>query len=233
LLYQQSNLSDSTLYQQVINSIPRSEIHYYGALGGGDYSYEVEGCGGGVTTYHHTYGGLVGGVEKIKVINEDRTNYLGIKGSIYNDVWSETRSDEPGSQAFKETYWSLHIYRNLDFKWVGIGGGISGQTGNSIDDELNYVFPNAYLRLGRPIFYIEGGLGERFDIRPDPVTFHLNLGFEGEKGGRSRIGLLNLGVVPGYFFSFSNRTKSGISYEPMFIIGDGFGFNLKFDFSPD
>lgn len=232
MLYQKSNIPDTTMYLEIMKSIPRAEIHYYGALSGGNYSYEVESCGGEVTTYHHTYGGFVGGLEK-KVMTKNLTTYLGTKGSIYHDRWTETRSQEPMTQYFNDIYWSLHGYANADFKWIGIGGGISGYTGNNVTDESNYVFPNAYLRFGPPIFYIEAGLMDRYDIRAEPMTYHLNLGFEGENGYRSRIGLLNLGFIPGYFFSYSTRTKSGIYYEPMFIIGDGFGLNLKVGIGTD
>lgn len=232
LLYQKSNIPDSSMYLDIMKSVVKAEIHYYGALSGGNYKYEVEGCGGSVTTYHHTYGGFVGGFEK-KVMTEDLTTYLGVKGSIYHDRWTETRSQEPMTQKFNDTYWSLHGYANADFKWIGIGVGISGFTKNNFTDEPNNLFPNAYLRLGPPIFYIEAGLMDRYDIRAEPMTYHLNLGFEGENGFRSRIGLLNLGHTPGYFFSYSAKAKSGIYYEPMLIIGDGFGLNLKVGVSTD
>jgi len=225
-LFSNQSISDSLIFSE-IKLAPISKIQYYGVLGLGSLSYSVEGCGGGTTTYQHSFNGFALGVEKKKEYNEYKNSYLGIRGNIFKSKWSSTNSLFNNSHL--SNFSGLNIYNIYNFKWVGIGGGILSLKENNTD---LIILPHIYFRIGKPAFFIETGFADRYVGGINPTSIHLNLGF-GDTAKKHRFGVMtglpNKPIAStGYFIQSQISSKSGYNIEPTFLLfNSGFSLNLK------
>ncbi len=226
-------MSDTASYRELTQALSRNSLTYYGVLGMGNYEYQVQGCGGGVTTYQHRYTGLSLGMEKQKS-KPKYTAYHGFFGSIYQDDWTESGLQSYGVDRFRTTFGSVNTYVHVDRKYAGFGTGfsIAGLIPMDTGDEYA-IFPNFYLRLGPSHFNLEAGFNDRTLVRPDPFTAHLNVVLEPAPSTVLRIGTVNMGLQFGAFFvDLYKRKHTGLVWHPSIYYLNGLSANLKLEYTP-
>ncbi|RMF07326.1 MAG: hypothetical protein D6762_07780 [Candidatus Neomarinimicrobiota bacterium] len=236
LLHLAPELPDSTLYGQLEPLRTRPGIRYYGSAAAGRYTYQVSGCGGAVTTYSHTFGGIGGGVEQ-ETRHPKNVSYLGVRGGVLADRWQKSSSGEK-AESFSGSYPYLHSYANFDYRWWGAGIGFSlFQTADEYDGRRrSFGIPNGYLRLGPPVFQVEGGFNDRYLPVPFPLGGHLGLVHISDTGRCVRLGFLTFPnhVYGAFFADLTPPPSSRLRLRPLLMFGSGpsLGINLTVDFPP-
>jgi len=189
-LFPNQTVSTLDIYDEMKNN-NNSGIQYYGSIGGGRQSFTISGCGDSETSYDVFHISMGIGVEKVNEKAGKQKNYLGIRGNLgisniqKNSTSTSTSYGEPFglTEEGTSTYYSssndgdfqasLHAYGNLDYKWIGFGGGPS----LFISSEGIGIFPNLHLRIGPPKFNIQAGISDRYVGVYNPLSAHLSLGF--------------------------------------------------------
>ena len=185
-LFSKQTSETKDIYDKMRNN-KKSGIQYYGSIGGGKQSYTASGCGGGETSYDffHLAAGL--GVEKIKIKESTEYSFSNttLKGARVNfglasGQITSTRTKYGGpfgvtyegttyaSSNYDELLIALHMYGNLNYKWIGIGGG------PSVLSKEPYLLPNFHIRIGPSKFNIQAGLSDRYVGVYNPISAHLS-----------------------------------------------------------
>jgi len=203
------NLEDKENFNKI--KISKPGIEYYGAIGFGKQEwFESGGCGGESYLVQHTHLTTGFGSEKIKVKDPSPDSYgkIYIKGSRYN-IGLYKNSKHGDSQL--EIPVALHLYRNIEFKWIGFGGGPSLFY---LGDEGGGIIPNFHLRLGNSKFNIQAGLNDRYVGYHNPLASHLSIRF----GKNFGLGIMNqsgsLETMAPYVQSSTGQMKSIFSFGP-------------------
>ena len=124
---------------------------------------------------------------------------------------------------------SLHSYKNIDLKFIGLGLGLSGVLARNLTIfkfgkvEKLFIYPNAHIRLGPKNFNLQAGVSDRYHNIYNPMVAHLSLGLK----NNLRIGVTNQTpdfplMTVSFFLSDKNK---------YFIFGpSGFSYGSKFSF---
>jgi len=185
-LFSNQTVSTLDIYDEMKNN-NNSGIQYYGSIGGGKQSFTISGCGHSETSYDVFHIGMGKGVEHVNEKAGKQKDYLGIRGNFgISSVQKNSTSTSYGgpfglteevtsstSSSYSSVSAILHLYANLNFKWIGFGGGPSLY----ITPEHDGVFPNLHLRIGPPKFNIQAGISDRYVGVYNPISAHLSLGF--------------------------------------------------------
>jgi hypothetical protein len=180
-LFSENTLNTIEIFDKIKNN--KSGIQYYGAVGGGKQSYTVSSCGSDATTSYDIFHLAIGyGGEKINIKEPSLNSYgkiitKGIRGNLGISSIQEIGNDHHDygdySKNYREFITSLHAYGNLDYKWIGFGGGPS----LFLSTEDIGIYPNLHLRIGPPKFNVQAGLSDRYIGVYSPFSAHLSLGF--------------------------------------------------------
>ena len=180
-LFSENTLNTIEIFDKIKNN--KSGIQYYGAVGGGKQSYTVSSCDGETTSYDIFHLAIGYGGEKINIKEPSLNSYgriitKGIRGNLGISSIQEIIGTDDGhgrdySKNYREFITSLHAYGNLDYKWIGFGGGPS----LFLSSEDIGIFPNLHLRIGPPKFNVQAGLSDRYIGVYSPFSAHLSLGF--------------------------------------------------------
>ena len=180
-LFSENTLNTIEIFDKIKNN--KSGIQYYGAVGGGKQSYTVSSCGSDATTSYDIFHLAIGyGGEKINIKEPSLNSYgkiitKGIRGNLGISSIQEIGNDHDDygdySKNYREFITSLHAYGNLDYKWIGFGGGPS----LFLSTEDIGIYPNLHLRIGPPKFNVQAGLSDRYIGVYSPFSAHLSLGF--------------------------------------------------------
>lgn len=239
-LFSKQTSETKDIYDKMRNN-KKSGIQYYGSIGGGKQSYTASGCGGGETSYDffHLAAGL--GVEKIKIKESTEYSFSNttLKGARVNfglasGQITSTRTKYGGpfgvsnegtiysSSNYDELLIALHMYGNLNYNWIGIGGG------PSVFFEEPYLLPNFHIRIGPSKFNIQAGLSDRYVGVYNPLSFNLSIGSKLENYPSVNLGIMN---------QYSENSKSGFFIQTGNPIGltllagpSGFSLALRHDF---
>ena len=224
----------------------KSGIQYYGSIGGGKQSFTIEGCGDSETSYDVFHIGMGIGVEDVIDKAGKQKDYLGIRGNLgISSVQTNSTSTsyggpfgltEEGTSSTSSSYSSvsaiLHLYANLNFKWIGFGGGPSLY----ITPEQDGVVPNLHLRIGPPKFNIQAGISDRYVGVYNPLSAHLSLGLLNENQIPIQMGLMTQYshfpiATTGFFFQIGNPHRFYGSIGTTLIFGEsGASLALKYNF---
>ena len=180
-LFSENTLNTIEIFDKIKNN--KSGIQYYGAVGGGKQSYTVSSCGSDATTSYDIFHLAIGyGGEKINIKEPSLNSYgkiitKGIRGNLgissIQEIGEEHDDYGDYSKNYREFITSLHAYGNLDYKWIGFGGGPS----LFLSTEDIGIYPNLHLRIGPPKFNVQAGLSDRYIGVYSPFSAHLSLGF--------------------------------------------------------
>ena len=179
-LFSENTLNTIEIFDKIKNN--KSGIQYYGAVGGGKQSYTVSSCDGETTSYDIFHLAIGYGGEKINIKEPSLNSYgkiitKGIRGNLGISSIQEIGNDHDDygdySKNYREFITSLHAYGNLDYKWIGFGGGPS----LFLSTEDIGIYPNLHLRIGPPKFNVQAGLSDRYIGVYSPFSAHLSLGF--------------------------------------------------------
>ena len=198
-LFPNQTVSTLDIYDEMKNN-NKSGIQYYGSIGGGKQSFTISGCGDSETSYDVFHIGMGIGVEDVIDKAGKQKDYLGIRGNLgISSVQTNSTSTsyggpfgltEEGTSSTSSSYSSvsaiLHLYANLNFKWIGFGGGPSLY----ITPEQDGVVPNLHLRIGPPKLNIQAGISDRYVGVYNPLSAHLSLGLLNENQIPIQMGLM-------------------------------------------
>lgn len=216
---------DSMHYAEI-----KKGIHYYGAVGGGHSHRQKQECGGETIIYDHRYLGVLAGMEQ-KTQTKKHVNYTGVNFIYTQDSFTRTNVDKKWRRESKQRLMAATAYDNINYKWVGLGIGIAATTGLSDTNQV-YLIPTGYLRLGPPVFFVESGFMDRFDLRPEPLRFRVGLGWRLKENLVFGAGVTNFGDLAGYFFRFQNGNNH---YKPsltLMKVSSGLGLSISIEPSP-
>jgi hypothetical protein len=240
-LFPNQTVSNLDIYDEMKNN-NNSGIQYYGSIGGGRQSFTISGCGDSETSYDVFHISMGVGVEKVNEKAGKQKNYLGIRGNlgissvqknststsyggpfgITNEGTSYSSSNYGGFAA------ALHAYGNLDYKWIGFGGGPSLFI---LSEEDIGIFPNLHLRIGPPKFNIQAGISDRYVGVYNPLSAHLSLGFLNKNQIPIQMGLMTQYydyplATMGAFFQYNG----GLINNTLILGSSGGSLALRYNF---
>ena len=240
-LFPNQTVSTLDIYDEIKNN-NNSGIQYYGSIGGGRQSFTISGCGDSETSYDIFHISMGVGVEKVNEKAGKQKNYLGIRGNlgissvqknststsyggpfgITNEGTSYSSSNYGGFAA------ALHAYGNLDYKWIGFGGGPSLFI---LSEEDIGIFPNLHLRIGPPKFNIQAGISDRYVGVYNPLSAHLSLGFLNKNQIPIQMGLMTQYydyplATMGAFFQYNG----GLINNTLILGSSGGSLALRYNF---
>ena len=244
-LFPNQTVSTLDIYDEMKNN-NKSGIQYYGSIGGGKQSFTISGCGDSETSYDVFHIGMGIGVEDVIDKAGKQKDYLGIRGNLgISNVQTNSTSTsyggpfgltEEGTSSTSSTYSSvsaiLHLYINLNFKWIGIGGGPS----LFLSSEDTAIFPNLHLRIGPPKFNIQAGISDRYVGVYNPLSAHLSLGALYKNQIPIQMGLITQYsqfpiATTGFFFQIGNPHRLYGSIGTTLIFGkSGASLAIKYNF---
>ena len=233
-LFSENTLNTIEIFDKIKNN--KSGIQYYGAVGGGKQSFTVSSCGSGASTSYDISHLAIGyGGEKINIKEPSLNSYgkiitKGIRGNLGISSIQERGMDHDDygnySKNYREFITSLHAYGNLDYKWIGFGGGPS----LFLSTEDIGIYPNLHLRIGPPKFNIQAGISDRYVGVYNPLSAHLSLGFILKNKIPIQMGLMTQyyespGATGGFFLQAGNPIGTTL------IVGEsGASFALRYNF---
>ena len=235
-LFSENTLNTIEIFDKIKNN--KSGIQYYGAVGGGKQSYTVSSCGSDATTSYDIFHLAIGyGGEKINIKEPSLNSYgkiitKGIRGNLGISSIQEIGTDDGDvdySINYREFITSLHAYGNLDYKWIGFGGGPSLFL--STEDPVIGIYPNLHLRIGPPKFNVQAGLSDRYVGVYNILSVHLSLGFLIKNQIPIQMGLMpqyyNYPLeTMGAFFQYNG----GLKNYTLILGPSGWTFALRSDF---
>jgi hypothetical protein len=221
-----------------------SGIQYYGSIGGGRQSFTISGCSDSETSYKVFHIGMGLGIEKVNEKAGKQKKYLGIRGNLgISSVQKNSTSTSTSYGGFMgmtptttTSYSSsndgdfqatLHAYGNLDYKWIGFGGGPS----LFILSEDIGISPNLHLRIGPPKFNIQAGISDRYVGVYNPLSAHLSLGFLNKNQIPIQMGLMTQYydyplATMGAFFQYNG----GLINNTLILGSSGGSLALRYNF---
>ncbi len=224
-LFIKDSISKGTPDEISKNSINNSNSlteEVFGSIGGGLHRFEISACGSSTIHTVANIGGTIG-KEKKEIIGETIL-YSGYRGNIY------ISSLTSGNRQYFNRIASLHLYKNIDKRSVGIGWGLSSLIADFptplIADLYTQsgilIFGNWHLRIGPRSFNLQAGTSDRYHNMLNPMATHVSLGLE----NNVRIGiaiqtpeypLLTTGFFidnnKSYFMAGPSGISSGIKFK--------------------
>ena len=242
-LFPNQTVSTLDIYDEMKNN-NNSGIQYYGSIGGGKQSFTVGGCDS-ETSYDVFHLAIGYGGEKIKIKEPAVNSYgkittKGIRGNLgisngrrtststsYGGPFGTTKDTSYSSSNYGGFAAALHAYGNLDYKWIGFGGGPS----LFISSEDIGIFPNLHLRIGPPKFNIQAGISDRYVGVYNPLSAHLSLGFLNKNQIPIQMGLMTQYydyplATMGAFFQYNG----GLINNTLILGPSGASLALRYNF---